>query len=997
MTVEELEIVITTNIQKAMPNIRKVVKEVKNAVNETKGLNADIFKGIDMGKVASDVSKATNTAIKETKKMKEQLKSLGLKDAGDTTGLKIQGIAREITGISNKFKELKGQRGALADVFDASKYKHQAEEMKSINDKVKNSMSTSGYKYDTKAIQNYIDNYKGGNIKKTVVQADTKKAQSDVDKLNSKLNSINGKNIKANIKTNVSSELNKSNTFANKLKNAMQQVKKQIDSTGASSKKISSGLGSAVGSVSKVGGFLQVGLGQILKIAGALFSLRSIYSILSNSARAWLSSQNEQAQQLSANIDYMKYALGSVLAPVIQWIVNLVYQAFKAVQSLIYALTGVNIFANASAKAYSNMAGSAKKAKDETKQLAGVHNEINNIQDNKDSSSGGESNVPNFDLGNIDNNLNSLFQKFKEGKWFETGVNIGKKINEALDKIPWNNIKEKASKIGKGIAEFLNGGIAGTNWNLIGETLAEGINTAINFVYSFVTTFDFKKFGQSIANTINGFIKKIDWKKFGKTISKALSGLLTTVCQFIKTLDWSSVVEAWFTFILNVIVNIDWSEIISTIFYLIGLGWGLQLKAFLTVISTSCELIKEHFSSEIEKAGGNVALGLWNGILTGLGNIGTWIWENVVSPIIEGFKSAMGIHSPSTVMAKLGENVIEGLIKGIKDKLFDLEKRILEICIKIKAWFSNKLERANFIQNGKNIIDGIREGIDKKRKETETTVTNICNNIKTWFNNNIASSKFVQNGRNIIEGMKNGIQNTSAYNTVVSACNNVKIWLNSNTESWQFWKNGSSIIEGIRNGIEGTPIYSTISDICRNISSWFSSKLSKWNFWDIGSNVIEGIKGGMLNTNLASTAAGIAASIATSFRNNLGIHSPSKVMADYVGKFIPLGIAEGIKSQAKSVYKSVNEITEGLKLDKQGLISDISATYSKSNINSNLLSGNGIMERALSNSILNNSNNDRPLQITLNVGNTRLAKILLDDLRNMKRASGKGIEALIGG
>ena len=67
MTAEELEIIITTNIQKALHNIRKVVKEVKNAVNETKGLNSDVFKGIDMEKVASDVSKATNTAIKETK------------------------------------------------------------------------------------------------------------------------------------------------------------------------------------------------------------------------------------------------------------------------------------------------------------------------------------------------------------------------------------------------------------------------------------------------------------------------------------------------------------------------------------------------------------------------------------------------------------------------------------------------------------------------------------------------------------------------------------------------------------------------------------------------------------------------------------------------------------------------------------------------------------------------------------------------------------------
>ena len=411
MTVEELEIVITTNIQKAMPNIRKVVKEVKNAVNETKGLNSDVFKGIDMGKVASGVSKATNTAIKETKKMKEQLKSLGMKDAGDTTGLKIQGIVREITGISDKFKELKGQRGVLGDVLEAQKFKQQAEEMK----RVINNIGGAGYKkYDTQSIQNAIENFKGGNIKKTVVQADTKKAEIDVDKLNSKLNNINGKKITANVKTNASSELNKSNSFANRLKNAMQQVKKQMDSSGSSSKKISNGLSSALGSINKISGPLKVGLGQILKIAGALFSLRSIYSVLSNSARAWLSSQNAQAQQLSANIEYMKYALGSVLAPAIEWIVNLIYQALKGVQALIYALTGVNIFANASAKAYSSMAGSAKKAKDETKQLAGIHNEINNIQDNQGSDSGGGGGAtPNFDLGNLDGKFSAFAEKVK--------------------------------------------------------------------------------------------------------------------------------------------------------------------------------------------------------------------------------------------------------------------------------------------------------------------------------------------------------------------------------------------------------------------------------------------------------------------------------------------------------------------------------------------------------------------------------------------------------
>ena len=63
----------------------------------------------------------------------------------------------------------------------------------------------------------------------------------------------------------------------------------------------------------------------------------------------------------------MKYAMGSALAPVIQFVTNLVYQLMKAIQSVAYALTGVNIFAKASASSYASMAGSAKKAKNETK------------------------------------------------------------------------------------------------------------------------------------------------------------------------------------------------------------------------------------------------------------------------------------------------------------------------------------------------------------------------------------------------------------------------------------------------------------------------------------------------------------------------------------------------------------------------------------------------------------------------------------------------------
>ena len=75
------------------------------------------------------------------------------------------------------------------------------------------------------------------------------------------------------------------------------------------------------------------------------------------------------AKQLSTNIDYMKNSLGSALAPAITYITNLVYNMMKAIQSVIYALFRVNIFAKASASSYASMAGSAKKAKEESKQL----------------------------------------------------------------------------------------------------------------------------------------------------------------------------------------------------------------------------------------------------------------------------------------------------------------------------------------------------------------------------------------------------------------------------------------------------------------------------------------------------------------------------------------------------------------------------------------------------------------------------------------------------
>ena len=57
------------------------------------------------------------------------------------------------------------------------------------------------------------------------------------------------------------------------------------------------------------------------------------------------------------------------------------------------------------------------------------------------------------------------------------------------------------------------------------------------------------------------------------------------------------------------------------------------------------------------------------------------------------------------------------------------------------------------------------------------------------------------------------------------------------------------------------------------------------------------------------------------------------------------------------------------------------------------------MEETFDRVLSRHNNNEQPisLNLTVNVSNKKLGQVLLEDLRDMKRRSGKGIEALVGG
>ena len=115
--------------------------------------------------------------------------------------------------------------------------------------------------------------------------------------------------------------------------------------------------------------------------------------------------------------------------------------------------------------------------------------------------------------------------------------------------------------------------------------------------------------------------------------------------------------------------------------------------------------------------------------------------------------------------------------------------------------------------------------------------------------------------------------------------------------------------------------------------------------------VATGINNNKNNWNLLSAIKGLASNVVTKLKSSLGIHSPSTVMRDMVGKFIPLGVAEGIDSEAGSVYASIRRLNEGIKVNAQdfsidtnqyvdyGTIEGTVQTQSNVSISSNIIQG----------------------------------------------------------
>ena len=150
-----------------------------------------------------------------------------------------------------------------------------------------------------------------------------------------------------------------------------------------------------------VGSSIQSTVKHVARLALGIFGIRSAFMFLRR-ASSDLASYD---QQYATNLEYIRYALTQMIAPVLQWIVKLAATLLGYINAILNGWFGINLFSRGSAKNFQKMkagaGGVAKAVKEIKKQLAGF-DEINMLTDQSDSGAGGGGGAggvaPDFDL-----------------------------------------------------------------------------------------------------------------------------------------------------------------------------------------------------------------------------------------------------------------------------------------------------------------------------------------------------------------------------------------------------------------------------------------------------------------------------------------------------------------------------------------------------------------------------------------------------------------------
>ncbi len=440
------------------------------------------------------------------------------------------------------------------------------------------------------------------------------------------------------------------------------------------------------------------GLSKLGKAFSRILLYRTMRRVLKEIAEAFKTGVDNLYQwskglsgQFAASMDraastmqYFKNSVGAAVAPlvnalvpVLEIVVDAVVRVINAFNQLFALLTGASSWTRAvkGATEYAEATTGAGNAMKRLKDYTLGFDELNVFNDRPASGGGGGAAVPDYgsmfeEVTEFDPGLFDIVSKIKEavssGDWAGLGKYLGEKINEAFDPEKWSNLGEKIGGWIHAGVETLSNLVGTIDFTNVGGSLAN----ALNKIFSQV---DFKGLGNIWAkkftilpSIIIGAIQKLDWGTIAKSLGNFFIGAFNSLKEWIYGIDWTAFGESVWTAITDFFANIDWAGLADSFFSFLGSAFGAIVQTLGSFFGDAFSAIGEWFKEQFTVAGEFSIEGLFEGILNMLAGLGNWILDHIVQPFIDAFCNLFGIHSPSTVMEELGENLIKGLFNGIK-------------------------------------------------------------------------------------------------------------------------------------------------------------------------------------------------------------------------------------------------------------------------------------------------------------------------------------------
>lgn len=613
--------------------------EIDSYKNEMRKLADSWNQSKPSNNVSMPTAQSTPKVTFDTASVQEQIRMLG--EQITTIYPKVQMVCDAIKSRFNDTESVFGQAKLKVQEFGAG--------FNYVKEKIQDSLDVKADNFKAKIYPVINEFTKVGNVAKNV-----------------------GKIVKhsfLNIKDSLSPPINRVKELINKIRG----VGKESEKTKSKGRGLGSELSSSFGK----------GIKSIKNFALGLLSIRTAFTAISKAAQAYLSFDT----QLNDSIQNSWNTLGSLLAPILEYIASLFAKVTSYAAAFVKMLTGIDLVARANAKALDKQSSSAKKAANANKQLSSI-DDINNLTSSSSGSSGSDTpkiSSPEVDTKGLEKlkkyfeRLKKLaldiFQPFKDA-WSNYGQGF---IDSAVN--AFNGLKELGKTVFDSMFEVWTNG---TGEEIVG-----------NFILLFTDVFN-------IVGEIAKALKRA-WDSAGNGTS-----IIQSICNIFKdiqkfALSISDSLKKW-------VMSDSFQEALNVVFGIIKDLFGYVEDVADWILKMYDKYLKPVIDEKILPAIDDIVIAIGD------------IWK-VAKPVIDQ-------------IVKNTKNVLEPVIEGLSKTIGGVTDIIRGIAKFVSGVFTGDWKKA---WNGvKTIFKGVWDTMSSIIKTPINLilagVENMCNAVITGFN-----------------------------------------------------------------------------------------------------------------------------------------------------------------------------------------------------------------------------------------------------------------------